>query len=42
MPKIEHQIVNIRHIQHGAAQLADRLRSKLNLGIGWVGSGRKK
>lgn len=42
MPKIEHQIVNIRHIQHGAAQLADRLRSKLNIGIGWVGSGRKQ
>jgi len=35
--KLEHQIVNIRHIQHGAAQLADRLRSKLGIGIKWVG-----
>jgi len=37
--KIEHQLVNIRHLQHGAAQLADRLRSKLDIGIRWVGKG---
>jgi hypothetical protein len=40
VPKLEHQIVNIRHIQHGAAQLADRLRSKLNIGVNWVGARR--
>jgi hypothetical protein len=36
--KLEHQIINIRHIQIGAAQLGARLRSKLNIGIDWVGS----
>jgi hypothetical protein len=40
VPKLEHQIVNIRHIQHGAAQLADRLRTTLNLGVNWVGARR--
>jgi hypothetical protein len=38
IPKLEHQIVNIRHIQHGAAQLADRLRAAADLGVSWVGS----
>jgi hypothetical protein len=38
IPKLEHQIVNIRHIQHGAAQLADRLRAAADLGIEWAGS----
>lgn len=37
-PKLEHQLINLRHLQHGAAQLADRVRAKLNLGIRWVGS----
>ncbi len=36
--KLEHQIVNIRHIQIGAAQLGARVRDTLNLGVGWVGS----
>jgi len=36
--KLEHQIINIRHIQHGAAQLADRLRSAAGVGIDWVGA----
>jgi hypothetical protein len=39
--KLEHQIVNIRHIQIGAALLAERLRSEADIGIGWVGSRRK-
>ena len=39
VPKLEHQLINIRHIQHGAAQLADRLRSAANVGIEWVGAG---
>jgi hypothetical protein len=38
MSKLEHQLVNIRHIQHHAAQLADRLRSAANVGIKWVGA----
>jgi hypothetical protein len=37
MSKLEHQFVGIRHIQHHAAQLADRLRSTANIGIEWVG-----
>lgn len=37
--KLEHQIINIRHIQLGAAHLAARLRSELNIGLEWVGSG---
>ena len=36
--KLEHQIINIRHIQHGAAQLADRVRSAAEAGIDWVGA----
>jgi len=38
MSKLEHQLVNLRHIQHHEAQLADRLRSAAGIGIGWVGS----
>ena len=37
--KLEHQFVNLRHIQHHAAQLADRLRSAANIGISWVSAG---
>ncbi len=38
--KLEHQIVNIRHIQHGAAHLAGRLRATLDVAVDWVGAGR--
>jgi hypothetical protein len=38
VPKLEHQIINIRHIEHHMAQLADRLRASAGLGIRWVGS----
>lgn len=41
VPKLEHQIINIRHIQHGAAQLADRLRSAADIGIDWAGARRR-
>ncbi len=37
MSKLEHQLVNLRHIQHHGAQLADRLRSAADIGIRWVG-----
>jgi hypothetical protein len=40
IPKLEHQIVNIRHIQHHTAQLADRLRASASIGIQWVGACR--
>ena len=37
MSKLEHQLVNLRHIQHHTAQLADRLRNTLGVGTPWVG-----
>jgi len=40
IPKLEHQLVNLRHIQHGAAQLADRLRAAADVGVDWVGARR--
>jgi hypothetical protein len=42
VPKLEHQIINIRHIQHGAAQLADRLRAAESIGVNWAGARRVK
>lgn len=36
MSKLEHQLVNLRHLQHHAAQLADRLRAAADVGVGWV------
>jgi hypothetical protein len=42
IPKLEHQLVNIRHIQHGAAQLADRLRAAAGIGIDWAGARRAR
>jgi hypothetical protein len=38
--KLEHQLVNLRHVQHHAAQLADRLRSAAGIGVRWVGARR--
>ena len=40
VPTVEFQIGNIRHLQHGVAQLATRLRREAGRGIQWVGSGR--
>lgn len=37
MPKLEHQFVNLRHLQHHTGQLADRLRQAANRGVQWVG-----
>lgn len=36
--KLEHQLVNIRHTAHHAAQLADRVRMAQDIGVTWVGS----
>jgi DinB superfamily len=38
IPKLEHQLVNLRHIQHHTGQLVDRLRGDADIGIRWVGS----
>jgi hypothetical protein len=40
IPKLEHQLVNLRHLSHHTAQLADRLRAAENVGIKWVGARR--
>jgi hypothetical protein len=37
MNKMELQIYNIRHIQHHAAQLIERLRDNQGIHIKWVG-----
>jgi hypothetical protein len=37
LDKFELQLYNIRHIQHHAGQLIERLRAKENIGVGWVG-----
>lgn len=39
MSKLEHQLVNIRHIQHHAAVLSSRLRREAGVGLEWVGMG---
>ncbi|MFW5839379.1 MAG: DinB family protein [Planctomycetota bacterium] len=38
MPKLDHELMNIRHTQHHAAQLADRLERATGRSIDWVGS----
>ena len=42
IPKLEHQIVNLRHIQHHAAQIADRVRKEADVGVRWVGARRAR
>lgn len=37
--KLEHQFVNIRHIQHHTASLSTRLRLKTGILIPWIGKG---
>jgi hypothetical protein len=41
MSKLEHQLVNLRHLQHHGAQLADRLRTSLDVGVRWVGGDKR-
>lgn len=38
--KLEHQIVNVRHLNHHMAQLADRLTAAGHGGVRWVGARR--
>ncbi len=42
MPKLEHQLHSIRHIQHHAALLSGRLRLHDGTDIGWVRTGGQK
>jgi hypothetical protein len=42
MPKLEHQLVNLRHLQHHTGQLVERLRMATGSGVGWVGSGSQR
>jgi hypothetical protein len=37
VPKLEHQIINIRHLQHHTAILSSRLRQATNTDLPWVG-----
>ena len=41
VPKMEHQIVNIRHIQYHQAQLADRLRVATGADVNWADARRR-
>jgi len=36
--KLELQFYNIRHTQHHVGQLTDRLRTRVDIGVGWVGT----
>lgn len=36
--KLEHQIINVRHLHHHVAQLADRVRAATGRGVRWVRS----
>ena len=40
VPKLEHQIINIRHVQYHQAQLVDRLRATTGSGVGWADARR--
>ncbi len=41
LPKMEHQIMSLRHIQHHVGQLADRVRAVADIGVDWVGARRR-
>lgn len=40
MPKLEHQMVNLRHVQHHVGQLADRIRAARDVHVRWRGGGK--
>jgi hypothetical protein len=39
MPKLDHQLMNVRHIQHHVGQLDDRLRL-VGADLDWAGGKR--
>ena len=41
VPKLEHRIVSIRHIEHHTGPRASRIRIAADFGIVWVGARRK-
>jgi CheY-like chemotaxis protein len=41
IPKLEHQVVNLRHLQHHAGQISERLRAEAGIGIAWAGARRR-
>jgi hypothetical protein len=40
VPKLEHQLINLRHLQQHTGQLQDRLRAVADVGVQWVATGR--
>ena len=42
IPKLEHLLVNLRHIQHHAANIAERVRLEADVGVDWVGARRPR
>jgi hypothetical protein len=38
MPKLDHQMMTIRHLQHHVALLSGRLRQAAGIDVGWIGS----
>ncbi|HEX9767105.1 MAG TPA: hypothetical protein VGA36_10100, partial [Nitriliruptorales bacterium] len=40
VPKLEHQLVNLRHLQQHTGQLQDRLRAAADVGVRWVATAR--
>ena len=40
VPKLQHQIMNIRHLQHHTSILATKLRAATGQPINWIGPGR--
>lgn len=42
MPKLDHQIMNIRHTQEHAAQLEERIRAATGVGPDWFGGNTGK
>ncbi|MFO7544213.1 MAG: DinB family protein [Trueperaceae bacterium] len=40
LSKLEHQLINVRHLHHHMAQLADRMRTAAGEGVRWVSAVR--
>lgn len=36
MPKLEHQLVGLRHLHHHTGQIAERVRERAGQGLAWV------
>jgi hypothetical protein len=39
--KLEHQLVNLRHLQHHTGQLTERVRQTAGRGVRWIGHGTR-